>query len=165
MVARMLVPGPMMRGLQKMHLMARTHRQTNRRTWRLYDQLSPVGPSWWKKKNMKKKIRTKWTGFIRWRIGLIRGRRIEPVRRRIKPDCRRIMPVHLVPIFSQKWPLVFLIRPFLIDVPCPKWENNTIMKSQNCLFFQDIQNETVNYPFNKWYLIVSVVQSSLCLPI
>ena len=25
-----------------------TDRQTYRRTWRLYDQLGPVGPSWWK---------------------------------------------------------------------------------------------------------------------
>ena len=25
-----------------------THRHTHRRTWRLYDQLGPVGPSWWK---------------------------------------------------------------------------------------------------------------------
>ena len=28
--------------------MAQTHRQTYTRTWRLYDQLGPVGPSWWK---------------------------------------------------------------------------------------------------------------------
>ena len=28
--------------------MAQTDRQTNTRTWRLYDQLGPVGPSWWK---------------------------------------------------------------------------------------------------------------------
>ena len=37
---------------KKMHSMAQTHRttepQTHRRTWRLYDQLGPVGPSWWK---------------------------------------------------------------------------------------------------------------------
>ena len=39
--------GPM-RGLKKLNPMAQTDRQTDRRTWRLYDQLGPEGPSRWK---------------------------------------------------------------------------------------------------------------------
>ena len=34
---------------EKMHLMAHTDTQTDRRIWRLYDKLGPVGPSWWKR--------------------------------------------------------------------------------------------------------------------
>ena len=38
-----------MRGLgKKMHPREQTDRQTDRPTWRLYDQLAPEGPSWWK---------------------------------------------------------------------------------------------------------------------
>ena len=46
--------------LKKIYLprpcLAQTDRQTDRRTWWLYDQLGPVGPSWWK------------FGSRRWRV-------------------------------------------------------------------------------------------------
>ena len=40
----------------------------------------------------------------------------------------------------------FLICPFLLVFSCPKGENNIIMMSIKCLFFQDRYSEIVNYP-------------------
>ena len=37
-----VISGPM-RGLEKLHLMAQADRQTDKRTWRLYDWIGPVG--------------------------------------------------------------------------------------------------------------------------
>ena len=84
--------------------------------------------------------------LIYQRTSLFRSR-IKPVRRRIQPDRRRIKPVHLVPIFSLNWSLVFLICQFLLVFSCPKRDNSTIMISINCLFLQDRHSEIVNYPF------------------
>ena len=108
-----------------------------------------------KKKKLKKCLRSKWTGFIRWRTGLIHRRtdlirrRTGLIRLRIEPVRRQIKPVHLVLIFSLNWPLVFLICQFLLVFSCPKRDNNTIMMSIICLFFQDRHSEIVKYPFKR----------------
>ena len=73
-----------------------------------------------KEEKKKKNIRTKWTGFIRWRTGLIRRQtgltlaRIKPVCWRIKPVRWRIKPVQLVLIFSLKLSIILLLCLFLL---------------------------------------------------
>ena len=108
-------------------------------------------------KKLLKNIRTKWTGFINWPTGLIRWRtgficqRIKPVRRWSKPVRQRIKPIHLVLIFLLNWPIYFLVCSYLLVFSCPKRNNNIILMSINCLFFQDRHGEIVNYPFNELF--------------
>ena len=95
-------------------------------------------------------IGTKWTGFIRQRTGLIR---------------RRTKPVHLVLIFSLNLPLVFLISPFLHVLSCPKTENNAIMMSINCFFFQDRHSEIMKYTFNCLITTLHLLHQVCFIPI
>ena len=75
--------GPM-RGLEKncTRWRRQTDTNTHRRTWRLYDQLGPVGRSWWKSwftkllfKNIKENYKAPWWAILLWLgcLGLLRN--------------------------------------------------------------------------------------------
>ena len=93
---------------------------------------------------MEKNLRTKETGFLRWRTGLIH-RQTGLIRTQIKTSPLTVYASPSVLIFV--CPLVLLICLYLHVFAYLKKDSNTIVMSVNCMFFQDKHSEMGNYPF------------------